>query len=83
MPVVASVCRRLEQFGIAAQSRVEIGEPDDVIPKCAEEEHCDAVVIGAAPANAIKHFLARRLGIVLGTTASLAALSERPLILVK
>lgn len=83
MPVVASVSRRLEKLGIAAQGRVEIGEPADVILKCVAEEHCDAVVIGEVQPDAFSRFLIRALGIVSGTAASLAALSERPVILVK
>jgi nucleotide-binding universal stress UspA family protein len=83
MPVVTSVSRRLEKLGIAAHSRVEIGEPADVILKCAAEERCDAVVIGEERPDALGRFLVRTLGIVSGTAASLAALSERPVILVK
>ena len=83
MPIVASVTRRLDKLGVAAQSRVEIGEPADVIPHCAAEEHCDAVVIGEEGPDALGRFLARTLGIVSGAAASLAALSERPVIVVK
>lgn len=83
MPIVASASRRLEKLGIAAQGRVEIGEPADVILKCAAEEHCDAVVIGELQPNAFSRILIRALGVVSGTAPSLAALSERPVILVK
>lgn len=83
MPIVASVTRRLEKRGIAAQSRVEIGEPDDVIVKCAADEHCDLVVIGEERSDALRRFLARTLGIVWGMAARLAVLSETPVIVVK
>lgn len=83
MPVVASVSRRLEKLGIAAQTRVEIGEPADVILKCAAEERCDAVVIGEERSDVIQRFLARMLGIAFGAAANLTVLSERPVILVK
>lgn len=83
MPIVASVSRHLEKLGIGAQGRVEIGEPGDIIPKCAAEEHCDAVVIGEQSPTALRRFLARTFGIVSGAAASLAALAQTPVIVVK
>jgi nucleotide-binding universal stress UspA family protein len=83
MPIVASVSRRLDKLGVPAQSRVEIGEPVDVILKCAAEEHCDAVVIGEEGPDALRRFLARTFGIVSGAVAKLAVLSPTPLIVVK
>ena len=82
-PIVTSVSSRLEKLGIATQTRVAIGEPADVVLKCAADEHCDAVVIGEENPHAFERFMARTLGIVSGTVVSLAALSERPVILVK
>jgi nucleotide-binding universal stress UspA family protein len=83
MPIVKSVTRWLEKLGVAAQGRVEIGEPIKVISKCAAEEHCDAIVIVADRPNAIRRFLANKFGIAFGTATSLIALSEHPAILVK
>lgn len=80
MPVIASVTRRLEKLGIAAQGRVEIGEPVDVILKRVAEEHCEMVVIGEERSNALCRFLARVLGIVFGSAASLATLAECPVV---
>lgn len=81
MPIVSGVTRRFDKLGIAAQGRVEIGEPVEVIPRCADEEHCDVVVIGEAPPNLLRRFLARALGVAFGSAASLAAVAERPVVL--
>lgn len=83
LPVVASVTRRLGKHGISTQSRIEIGEPADVILKCAAEDRCDAVVIGEERADAFGRFLASTLGIVSGVVARLTTQSECPIILVK
>ncbi len=83
MPIVASVARQLEKLGICAQSRVEIGEPDEWIPRCAAEEGCDAVLVGERKAGFLRRFFARTFGLVSGAAANLVVLSEAPLIVVK
>jgi nucleotide-binding universal stress UspA family protein len=83
MPIVASVSRHLEKLGIGAHGRVEIGEPADVILRCAAQDHCDAVLIGEEKPDVLRRFFARTLGIVAGAGATLAALSETPVIVVK
>ena len=83
MPIVGHVSRRLEKLGIAAHGRVEIGEPADVIIRCAAEEHCDVVVIGERRPNALRRILARTLGLLSGAAASLVALSDKPVIVVR
>lgn len=83
MPIVGHVSHRLEKLGIAAHGRVEIGEPADVIIRCAAEEHCDVVVIGERRPNALRRILARTLGLLSGAAASLIALSDKPVIVVR
>lgn len=84
MPIADSVARRLEKAGIRPESRIEFGEPIEVMLRCAEEENCDMLVIGQKPAGAFARFLARNLHMSVGSLAgSLAVLAPLPVVVAR
>ena len=83
-PVVASVGRKLDRVGIAHKDRVELGEPVQTIIRCAKEEGCDVVVVGAPRRGKFRQWLARRMGLVFGSVAAqLVQLAETPVLIVR
>lgn len=82
-PIVSSVSRRLEKSGIPTQTRIEIGEPIDILLRRSMQEQSDAIVIGEPKPGALRRWFARTLGVVFGPAAMLSALSTVPVIVVK
>lgn len=83
MPIVTNVSRRLAKAGLRADSRVEIGDPVEIILRQAAQEHCDAIVIGGQKPGRLHRWLAGTLGLSLGPAASLTILSNLPVVVVK
>jgi nucleotide-binding universal stress UspA family protein len=76
--------RALTSTAITQQHRVEIGHSAETILRVAREENCDAIVIGAAPRNAIEGWLITRVGLYFGSPAiRVLARADRPVVVVK
>jgi nucleotide-binding universal stress UspA family protein len=81
---VNSAARRFEQAGVAHADRVEVGDPVEAILRIADEESCDIVVVGDAPAGGFRRWLPKVTGLSVATTASQVAQSANvPVVLVK
>jgi nucleotide-binding universal stress UspA family protein len=75
---------RLEQAQIATKPRIEFGEPTDTIIRCAKEEGCDLIVMGAKPLGPVRRVLARSIGATWGSVAAqVVKLSDIPVVVVK
>ncbi|HEX2336228.1 MAG TPA: universal stress protein [Hyphomicrobiaceae bacterium] len=66
---VNAAARRLDQAGIAHRDRIEVGDPVETILSVTNEEGCDLVVVGDAPAGAIARWLPKAVGLSLATVA--------------
>jgi nucleotide-binding universal stress UspA family protein len=83
-PIIASVGRTLDQGSIAHKDRIELGEPVQTILRCANEEHCDLIVVGDPRPGAVRRWITRTTGLTFGSVASnLTQLAEMPVIIVK
>lgn len=68
--VVTSAGRYLDAAHIAHRGRIELGDPVATIVRCADEEHCDLIVLAEARPNIVSRWLMRNTGIVLDSVAS-------------
>jgi len=66
---VGAAARRFDQAGIAHTDRIEVGDPVETILRVANEEGCDLLVIGDAPASAVTRWLPKVIGLSLATVA--------------
>ena len=84
-PIVASVAGRLDKAGIRTRSHVMIGNAVPAILRCAADEACDVIVVGAPPAGPLQRWLARETGLTvsLSLAAQLVVLASAPVIVVK
>jgi nucleotide-binding universal stress UspA family protein len=81
---VTAAGRVLSHAGIENTFRVEIGNTVATILRIANEEGCDAILIGSAAPSTLQKWLQRTTGILLATVATqVAQLSEVPVIVVK
>jgi nucleotide-binding universal stress UspA family protein len=81
---VTAAARRFEQAGIMHKDRTEVGDPADTILRVAEEEACDMVLLGDAPAGAFRSWLPKITGLFPATVASeVAQLAKLPVVVVK
>jgi nucleotide-binding universal stress UspA family protein len=81
---VAAAARRLDQVGVTHKDRIEVGEPAETILRVTEEEACDVVLLGDAPAGALRRWLPKVTGLFLATVASeVTQLVEIPIVVVK
>lgn len=67
---VAAAARRFEQAGVTHKDRIEVGDPAEIILRVADEEACDVVLLGDAPAGALNRWLPRITGLSVATVAS-------------
>ncbi len=67
---VAAAARRLEQEGVSHRDRIEVGDPVETILRIAREEGSDVILIGDAPAGAVRRWLGRTIGLALPTVAT-------------
>jgi nucleotide-binding universal stress UspA family protein len=80
----ALVTERLEQAHIAAKPRVELGDPAETIIRCAREEGCDLIVMGARPMGRLRGALVRNTGVTWGSVAAqVVKLADVPVVVVK
>ncbi len=81
---VAAAARRLDQAGIVHQDRIEVGDPAQTILRVADQEACDLVLLGDAPAGAFRRWLPRATGLTVATMAGkVAQLAPVPVVVVK
>jgi nucleotide-binding universal stress UspA family protein len=85
LPIVNSVSRRLDKFGIHSLTRIRIGDPVQTILDCAADEGCAAVVIGDVGTKRLQRWLIRvaRLAATSSVAVRVAMLAEIPVVLVK
>lgn len=83
-PIVRGVGRRLRKAGISHNTRVEIGEPVEIIIRCAAEEGCDLIVVGEPRPGAVRRWLTQAAGITLGSVAGdVVQLAETPIVVAR
>jgi nucleotide-binding universal stress UspA family protein len=81
---VAAAGRRFDQAGVAHMDRIEVGDPVEIILRVVEEEGCDMVVLGDAPAGGFRRWLPKVTGLTVATMASRVAQSASvPVVLIK
>jgi nucleotide-binding universal stress UspA family protein len=81
---VAAAARRLDQAGVTHKDRIEVGDPTETILRVADEEACGVVLLGDAPADALRRWLPKVTGLCVATVASeVAQLATIPIIIVK
>jgi nucleotide-binding universal stress UspA family protein len=82
--VVSSASRRLDRPGILHKERIEIGDAAATILRVAQEERCDLILLGESPPGAIRGWLAKAIGVVLGSIGSqVVQLADVPVVVVK
>ena len=78
------VTERLEQAQISAKPRVELGDPADTIIRCAKEEGCDLIVMGAKRLGRVGSAVVRNTGVTWGSVAAqVVKLADIPVVVVK
>jgi nucleotide-binding universal stress UspA family protein len=81
---VAAAARRFEQAEVTYKDRVEVGDPAETILRVADEEACDMILLGDAPAGALRRWLPKITGLSLTTVASeVAQLGMLPVVVIK
>ena len=60
----------LDAASIAHKRRIELGHPAETIVRCAEEEHCDLIVLAEPKPGAVREWLMRNAGIAVASAAS-------------
>jgi nucleotide-binding universal stress UspA family protein len=81
---VSAAARRFDQEGITHRDRIEIGDPVETILRVAREEASDVVVLGDAPAGAVRRWLPKAIGLSLATVANqVVQLAHVPVVVVK
>jgi nucleotide-binding universal stress UspA family protein len=81
---VADAGRRFDQAEVTHMDRIEVGDPVEIILRVVEEEGCDMVVLGDAPASGFRRWLPKVTGLTVATVASQVAQSASvPVVLIK
>jgi nucleotide-binding universal stress UspA family protein len=82
--IVSSAGRRLCQAGIIHKERIELGDAAKTILRVAQEERCDLILLGEAHPGIVRRWLARAIGVVLGSIGSqVVQLADMPVVVVK
>jgi nucleotide-binding universal stress UspA family protein len=81
---VAAAARRLDHAGVTHKDRIEVGDAAETILRVADEESCDLVLLGAAPAGPLGRWLSTIAGLSVDTVAGkVARLATLPVLIVK
>ena len=81
---VAAAARRLDQAAVTHKDRIEVGDAAETILRVADEEACDVVLLGDAPAGALRRWLPKLTGLSVTTVASeVTQLAAIPIVVVK
>ena len=82
--VVGSLNPGQALVGIVHKDRIEVGDPARTILRVADEEACDLVLLGEAPASGLQRWLPRAMGLSVVTVASeVTQLAPVPVVIVK
>lgn len=83
-PIVRDVGRRLQKAGIAFTARVEVGDPAEIIVRCAAAEKCDLIVVGDPRPGPLRQWIARHAGISFGSVAgNVVQFADVPVVVAK
>jgi nucleotide-binding universal stress UspA family protein len=80
-PIVSSAGRWLDKARIQHRSKVLIGEPAQMILRCAAEEDCDSIIIGEGFPAGVTGWISAMLGS--SPTLQLLAAANTPVVVVK
>lgn len=81
---IAAAARRFDQAGVTHKDRIEVGDLAETILQVADEEACDVVLLGDAPAGALRRWLPKLTGLSVATVASeVTQLAAIPIVVVK
>jgi nucleotide-binding universal stress UspA family protein len=81
---IAAAARRFDQAGVVHKDRMEVGDLAETILRVADEEDCDIVLLGDAPAGAFRRWLSGITGLLVVTVGSqVAQLATLPVVVVK
>jgi nucleotide-binding universal stress UspA family protein len=82
--VVASAARQLDAVGIPNRYRIELGEPAEVIVRCACEEGCDLIVLAESSPCGVRRWLMKAMTLAVGSAASVVVhLAPMPVLVAK
>ena len=79
--IVGNVSRWLNKASIPHRSKILIGEPVQMILRCAVEENCDSIVIGEPTSKGVTGWIAATLGS--SPVRRLLAAANNPVVVVK
>jgi nucleotide-binding universal stress UspA family protein len=81
---IVLITERLEEAQISTKLRLELGDPADTIIRCAREEGCDLIVMGARRLGRVRSALLRKTGLTCGSVAAqVVKLADIPVVVVK
>jgi nucleotide-binding universal stress UspA family protein len=85
LPILNSVSGRLEKAGIRCSSKAEIGDPVTTILRCATENACNVILVGAQPPTGIEGWLPHTIRAWLrsGLVLQLMAVAPASIVVVK
>ena len=82
--VVASAARQMDVVGIRYRHRIELGDPAEVIVRCARDEGCDLIVLAEPTPSTVRRWLMVALGLAFGSVASVVVhLAPVPVLVAK
>jgi nucleotide-binding universal stress UspA family protein len=82
--VVASAARQLDAVGIPHRLKIELGDPVEVIVRCARDEGCDLIVLAEPSPSTVRCWLMVALGLTFGSIASVVVhLAPMPVLVAK
>jgi nucleotide-binding universal stress UspA family protein len=78
LPILNSVSSRLQKAGILCASKAEIGDPVPTILRCAAENACNAIVVGARPPRGIEGWMPAAVRVWLRSDLALRLIALAP-----
>ncbi|WP_141688318.1 universal stress protein [Bradyrhizobium paxllaeri] len=77
-PILNSVTGRLEKAGILCSSKAEIGDPVTTILRCAAENACNVILVGAQPSKGFDSWLPNTMRVWLRSDLALRLIALAP-----
>lgn len=78
LPILNSVSSRLEKAGILCVSKAEIGDPVTTILRCAAENACNVILVGAQPPKGIEGWMPNAMRVWLRSDLALRLIALAP-----
>jgi nucleotide-binding universal stress UspA family protein len=78
IPIVNSVCKKLQAAGITCVSKVAIGDPLSVISDCARENGCNLILVGKRSRTAVGRVIPNLLRMWLESRLALKLVTLAP-----